>query len=269
MRRYRFDAITLSTITAAVVAILPVSGGADTFNATLGQPLREVSHAVDVRLDEGVATYTVRRSFANSGQRHDEASVGIIMPYGAAATGLRIRSAKRWYRGELMERDQAAELYRELTGMGPHAPRDPALLQWVWANEVHLQVFPVPPGRTATVEYTLTAPTRYVGGRQVISYPRPDGDPSLAPPVMRVFPESATANITVDGMPAAKAQPVVIPRPSTESWLGDHTLDPGGSYVFSAIPVQVEGRLVAAEVSVDIRHTYRGGTWTAKSWASR
>jgi len=71
---------------------------------------------------------------------------GIVMPYGAAATGLRIRSGDRWFPGELMERERAAEMYQELTGMGPHTPRDPALLQWVWANEVHRQVFPVPPG---------------------------------------------------------------------------------------------------------------------------
>ncbi|EFK95965.1 secreted protein, partial [sediment metagenome] len=40
----------------------PAPGHADTFTATLGQPLREVSHAVELRLEDGVATYTVRRS---------------------------------------------------------------------------------------------------------------------------------------------------------------------------------------------------------------
>ena len=246
-----------------LVVSLPVfavasPAAADTLEATLRQPLREVSHAVDVHLKNGVAVYTVRRSFANPGKRHDEASLRITMPFGAAATGLRIRSGTRWYKGELMERQKAARLYQKLTGLGPHTPRDPALLQWVWANEVHLQVFPVPPGGTATVEYTLTAPTRYAEGRYTLSYPRHNGHANLAAPVVRVYPEAPRAAISVDGRLAARAQPVVFSKPITRPLPGDLTRDGRASYTVSSLEVTERGRVASASVAVDIRHTFRG-----------
>lgn len=178
----------------------------------MGQPLREVSHAVDVRLRDGVATYTVRRSFANPGKRHEEANLVIGLPRGAAATGLRIQAAGRWYRGELMAAERAAALYRELTGIGPHAPRDPAILLWRSSDEVRLRVFPIPPGKTSTVEYTLTVPTSYSGGRYQLEYMPAAKDPRLALPVVRLLPQSPGATVTLDGKLVAAAQPVTIPR---------------------------------------------------------
>jgi len=78
-------------------------------------------------------------------------------------TGLRIRARDTWYDGDLMEASEAARLYEKLTGFGPFPAKDPALLQWVWPDKVHLQVFPVLAGKTSTVEYTLTVPTQYAG----------------------------------------------------------------------------------------------------------
>ena len=45
--------------------------------ATLGQPVTEVSHSVDVRIKDGVAVYKVQRVFANAGERADEAGLEI------------------------------------------------------------------------------------------------------------------------------------------------------------------------------------------------
>ena len=145
---------------------------ADILRATLEQPMFEVSHTVDVRIEDGVAVYKVKRQFANPGKVADEARLEIDLPTGAAATGLRIRAKDRWYDGELMEREKAAKLYQELTGFGAAQPKDPALLAWMWADKLSLQVFPVMPGQVSTVEYTLTVPTRYAGGRYWVSYPR-------------------------------------------------------------------------------------------------
>jgi hypothetical protein len=119
----------------------------------------------------------------------------INLPYGAAATGLRIRSGKRWYKGDLLKRDVAAERYEKLTGLGAAIPRDPALLQWVWTDQLRLQLFPIPPEGTATVEYTLTSPTNYAGGRYSFSYARHDGSETLAVPVIRVLPQQSKATM--------------------------------------------------------------------------
>ena len=197
---------------ATVLILVAAPAGADTLTATLGQPLREVSHGVDARLGHGGVTYTVRRSFANTGQRHEEAHLLISLPPGAAATGLRIRAAGRWYDGELLEAALAAALYRKLTGIGPHEPKDPAILLWVAHDELSLRIFPVPPGKTSTVEYTLTAPTSYANGRHQLAYTVPARGSPLATPVVRLHPGSPAATVTLDGKLVAAAQPLILTR---------------------------------------------------------
>src|SRR5829696_8927743 len=95
---------------ASLAVVLVVCASADRARgdelvSTLGEPMREISHTVDIRVEDGVATYKVTRVFANSGRRADEAGLAIDLPYGAAATGLRIRARTRWYEAELMERE--------------------------------------------------------------------------------------------------------------------------------------------------------------------
>src|SRR6185295_11230937 len=161
----------ITLLAAALVASAGLAR-ADILRTSLEQPLFEVSHTVDMRIEDGVAVYKVKRQFANPGKVADQAILEIDLPTGAAATGLRIRAKDRWYDGELMEREKAAKLYQELTGYGAAQPKDPALLAWMWADKLSLQIFPVMPGGVSTVEYTLTVPTRYAGGRYWVSYPR-------------------------------------------------------------------------------------------------
>ncbi|MBL9012534.1 MAG: hypothetical protein JNL83_00065, partial [Myxococcales bacterium] len=161
----------LSPVVLALIAGASAAR-ADELSATRSMPLVELTHSVDIRIENGVATYTVRRTFQNSGDTADQVELVLGLPYGAAATGLRIKARDRWYAGELMEREQAAKLYEEMTGLGQYAPKDPALLAWMWADTLSLQMFPVMPRSVSTVEYTLTAPTRYAGGRYFVSYPR-------------------------------------------------------------------------------------------------
>jgi subtilisin-like proprotein convertase family protein len=243
---------------------------ADELRATLSQPLREVSHEVEVRLDRGVAVYRVRRSFANNGKRADEASLSIDLPHGAAVTGLRIRARDRWYDAELMEAKAAAEKYHELTSMGAWQPKDPALMQWVWPDRVHLQVFPVLPGAASTVEYTLSAPLYYRDGRYVLSYPRFTGNPdaasaasggrlALAQPVLQVQPGhgDATTLVRVDGQQVPPGMPVVLEPPAELPWIGEGAADSSASYIWSPLLVAETGPVVRATVELVIDHTYR------------
>ena len=244
---------------------------ADDLAATRGEPLLEVSHTVDIRIADGVATYKVRRQFANPGKVADEASLAIDLPAGAAATGLRIRAHERWYDGELMERGRAAALYHELTGHGAWQPKDPALLQWQWADKLHLQVFPVMPGQVSTVEYTLTVPTRYSNGRYWVSYPRvvAGGNAGsdarrLATPTVTVHPAwgDATTRIAIDGQPVASDTPVVLLPPPHQAWQDAVELDAAASYVASALAVPASSHttkpLASLVVTLDVSHTYRG-----------
>lgn len=227
---------------------------ADTLDATLGEPIAEISHAVRADVDDGIAKFRVRRTIANRGERHEEAVLTIRLPAHAAATGLRIRVGEKWYDGELMERERAAELYRELTGVGPHLPRDPALLSWLWADRLELRVFPVPPHGTATVEYTLTVPTEYRAGVTSLSYPvRDAAERDLADPALTVAAQPGAGTLHVDGRLAVHEQPIVL-RP--------HTSDPRCEQLGLAencvVSVVEAPALLGVKTKVEalVRHTY-------------
>ncbi|MEO8706308.1 MAG: VIT domain-containing protein [Kofleriaceae bacterium] len=200
---------------AAVLAAVFVTAGpatADHLQAHLEQPLQEISHTVDVRIEDGVATYVVQRQFKNTGGTADEVRLEIALPDGAVATGLRIRAKRTWHSGELLARDVAAARYQELTGRGVYDPKDPALLFWMATGTLFLQVFPVMPRSVSTVEYTLTAPTKYEAGRYHITYPRavPQDreDLALVDPVITVRSDKTIPAVTLPraGDPDADAQ---------------------------------------------------------------
>jgi len=236
-----------------------LSGGAaaaDTLSATRAQPLRELSHEVKLSLQDGVARYTVQRTFENRGTQHEEAALDIALPVGAAGTGLRIKAGDSWFDGELMRRERAFELYEKLTGFGPHLPKDPAILYWLWASGLKLQVFPIAPGRQSTVEYTLTAPTQYRDGRYFVSYPRAAAGGNLAVPELRLVRGDTPR---LDGRPVAPGSALKLLRDDRKpSWFGDRTPDPAAGYASSVIDVREPGQVDKLSVSVDIRHTYRG-----------
>ena len=245
-------------ILAVLVLLAPTVALGDALRSTLGQGLIEVSHSVDVRLEDGVAKMKVRRVFANPGARADEAVLDIDLPPGAAVTGLRIRARERWYEAELLEAEEAARRYKELTGLGIARPKDPAILYWVWAGRVGLQVFPVLPGGVSTVEYTLTVPTRYAGGRYAVAYPR--SSPGLAQPIVRVLPAwgDAMTPIVVDDKSVASGSPVVLGPPRETEWIGEGAPDEGASYVVSRIAVKGAGVVTRAVLELAIEHSYKG-----------
>ncbi len=84
--------------TAVLLAVLstlsPAPAAADRLASARGQPLTEVSHEATVRIEDGVARYRVRRTFANAGTRAEEAALRIDLAHGAAVTGLRIRASR-------------------------------------------------------------------------------------------------------------------------------------------------------------------------------
>lgn len=254
-------ALRVLILVPGLALALPAPALADELTATLGQPLREVSHSVDVRIEGGVARYVVQRAFANEGKIADEAMLEIALPYGAAVTGLRIRARDRWYTGDLLEAEKAAALYQELTGRGAWAPKDPALLQWVWAGTVALQVFPVMPGSHSTVEYTLTVPTAYRNGRYVLSYPRTASEAErMVPPVMRIAPGHGDAQtpVLVDGIRVPPDAAVVIGPPPVQPWAGEGAPDPEAGHEVSRIEIAEPGPAAQARVRIDLQHSYRG-----------
>jgi len=184
---------------------------ADHMISTLGQPIHEVSHTVNLSVEEGVATYRVQRTFANSGTVPDEAVLLLNLPEGAVATGLRIRAGQRWYEGELLEREEAAQRYEELTGIGVFTLMDPALLSWVGPRNLELRVFPVPVGGTATLDYTLSAPVHWDEGRWHTTYPKQDPEEGhFAPIILSVQAGKDHGAVWVESRRVGFESPVVL-----------------------------------------------------------
>lgn len=249
---------------AVLLALAPNDSRADELTTARQQDLTEISHQVDVSIEDGIATYRVRRTFSNHGDRAEEVRLFLDLPGGAAATGLRIRARTRWYSGDLLEAEDAATRYEELTSMGVWQPKDPALLQWEWADRLALRVFPVLAGATSTVEYTLTAPVQYRDGKYLLSYPHAgdDGDPttqSLAQPVVAVDPGHGDwrAGVWVDGRRVAPQTPLVLQPKPEAPWVGDGERPAGHSASFSQVASKQEGEARWARVHVEIDHTYR------------
>lgn len=254
-----------AVVAVVVLALVPVTASADRLAATRDQELAEVSHAVTVRIDDGVARYRVRRTFANAGKQAEQAELRLDLAHGAAVTGLRIRARDRWFDGVLMERDEARAKYEELTGFGVTDPKDPALLEWVWADQASLRVFPVLPGSVNTVEYTLTAPLEYANGRYVLSYPRFEDQSSsrtrpLATPVLTIEPGhgDAMTEVLVGGNRVAPGSPIVLDAIPAPVWIGEGAAEEGVGYAFSSVEVQRAEDVKSAVVDLEVDHTYKG-----------
>ena len=126
-----------------------------------------------------------------------------------------------------------------------------------------LRIFPVIPGATATVEYTLTMPTDYREGRYVVPYPRrssESGGLPLAEPVIRLSPGwgDAATGVWVDGARASVDVPIILASEDGDPIASQWVDDPSAGVVVSRLEVDDPGSGLAATVHLDLRHTYRG-----------
>jgi hypothetical protein len=179
---------------------------------TRSEKLVENAHEIRLSLAADRAILRVRRRVFNGGDRADQALFEIDLPDGAVATQLATLGARAgrpfWFQGELMEAEAAAAKYRELTGIGGHYPKDPALLSWRSQGQLVLQVFPCLPKANKWIEYTLEIPTRYQSGRYFVELPRLGTETRAAE--LSVQPERAGDRIFVSGEPVAPGSKLVL-----------------------------------------------------------
>jgi hypothetical protein len=207
--------IVAALLACASVGAAALPAAADTFIATRSALLVERTHTIEVRIGRGSARMVVRRAVRNGGERFDQATFHIDLPSGAVATRLRtsalVDGELRWFEGELLEAELAARRYQELTGIGGYYPKDPALLSWRAQQRLTLQVFPCPPGEDKTVEYTLTLPTTYSGGRERLLLPSM-GTPEVTARAT-IFAEHPEDPLFVDGSAVAHGKSLLLDGP--------------------------------------------------------
>ncbi len=187
--------------------------GLDSFSGTRTETLFERKHSGVLTLHHDHAQLVVQRTLYNSGFQSDQARFMLDLPRDAVATGLRSRGMGPkgpWFEGELLEAEQAAAKYEELTGIGGHYPKDPALLSWQNQGLLALQVFPCPPQSEKVIEYTLHLPTTYERGAFRVKLDRL-GTQDLPARVQLVSGDPA-AQLQVDGKPFNSGG--LLPQPS-------------------------------------------------------
>lgn len=189
------------------VVLVPAVAAADSVVATRYEII-ERSDTIEMKVDRGFATLVVQRVVANSGPKSDQATFHLDLPSTAVATRLRTagidaKGRTIWFEGELMEAEAAAKKYEELTGIGGYYPKDPALLSWRGQGSLALQVFPVPPQATKTVEYTLKMPLTYEHGAYRLDLP-PMGTDEL-PARIHITAAHAEDSVIVNGIGAGAA----------------------------------------------------------------
>lgn len=124
--------LLLATLTA-IAAWSSHARALDSFHGTRTVALSERGHSVVLTLARDYAELVARRTIWNGGKQSDQATFHIALLEGAVATRLRSRGigpSAPWFEGELLEAEEAAAKYKELTGIGGYYPKDPALLSW-------------------------------------------------------------------------------------------------------------------------------------------
>jgi hypothetical protein len=201
---------------AVVTAICLLAGkvAADSLASTRTSGLREHKSRIALSFAHDHVELVVQRSVFNSAEISDQATWLIDLPEGAVATALRTRSvgasSPRWFQGELMEAEKAAERYRELTGIGGYYPKDPALLSWRGQSLLALQVFPCPAHAEKVVEYTLRMPTEYRDGAYHVSLPAMGTEERLAE--LHVEAKHAEDRLLLNGVPVRRDGNIAFDR---------------------------------------------------------
>jgi von Willebrand factor type A domain len=200
VRRTATCALFCASVSVSATS-LSSAQGQDTVAGLRSDKLVERSHAATVTMGRGHARIVVQRTVFNGGGRHDQATFHIFPPPGAVAVGLRtagiVDGRTRWFEGELMEAEAAAEKYLELTGVGGYYPKDPALLSWRSQDHLALQVFPCAPLQPKTIEYSLVVPTEYRDGAHHLALPAMGTEKQLA--MVTVTTASSYDRLVVDG----------------------------------------------------------------------
>lgn len=106
------------------------------------QPLKVSSQVVDVSVRSNVAITEVEQVFLNSNSMVMEGTYIFPVPKGASVTEFYLWIDGKKVKGELLEKENAAKIYRDIV----NRMKDPALLELSDFNIFKASIFPIPPG---------------------------------------------------------------------------------------------------------------------------
>jgi Ca-activated chloride channel family protein len=115
-------------------------------------PLVVERHAVAVRIEDGVATTTVKQTFRNPNHVALEGTYVFPLAEDAAIGGFAMMMGGKMVSGEVLEKQKAAQIYRDIVARS----LDPALLEYVGRRLFQARVFPIPERGTTEVEMSFS-----------------------------------------------------------------------------------------------------------------
>ncbi|MGB0387927.1 MAG: VIT domain-containing protein [Ardenticatenaceae bacterium] len=114
--------------------------------------LELVEQRVQVTVDGQVAVTSVAQLFRNPSEWALEGEYLFPLPPDAAISDMDMTVDGEKLEGELMEADEAREIYEEIV----RQRMDPALLEWLGNGLFRTHIFPIPPGETRLIELEYT-----------------------------------------------------------------------------------------------------------------
>lgn len=115
-------------------------------------PLVIERHTVNVKIEDGVATTTVKQTFKNPNGMALEGTYLFPLAEDAAIANFAMLMGGKMVSGEVLEKQKAAQIYRDIVARS----LDPALLEYVGRRLFQARVFPIPAMGSTDVEMAFS-----------------------------------------------------------------------------------------------------------------
>lgn len=135
-------------------------------------PLAIKRQRVDIQIKDGAASVKIEQVFLNSTSRDLEAVYVFPLPENAAISDFAMYMNGKRVSGELMDKDKAAGIYRELV----RRSKDPALLEHMSGNLFRASVYPVPKNGEQRIELAYSQTIAFDAGLYRFVYPLKTGE---------------------------------------------------------------------------------------------
>ncbi|MEZ4401594.1 MAG: VIT domain-containing protein [Kofleriaceae bacterium] len=161
-------------------------------NPTAGEPatpLPMVATSVAIKIDRQFADATLTQTFVNRSGDRLEGRYQLALGEGAKVSGFAYWNGARKIVGEVFEKEVAAEVYGEITGIG----RDPGLFEQVGEGAFAFRVFPIEPKEEKKIEVKFGRYLTRQGDHFQYRLPLGDAEASVA---LAIADERAITSVT-------------------------------------------------------------------------
>ena len=126
-------------------------------------------HAVDVKIEDDIATTTVEEVFYNPTARRLEGTFLFPLPRDASISRFAMTiTGENWMEGVIVEKQQARAIYQEIV----RRMTDPGLLEWQeGGNQFSMRIFPIEPRQEKKIKIAYTQVLPVIDGRARYLYP--------------------------------------------------------------------------------------------------